>query len=288
MNETSRKGNIVVGVMLVLIGVALTLDRSGIVRWDSQWTLWPFILLGIGLARFVGSPAGEPKQGLLFMTLGGWLLLGEAGAISVEDSWPILVIAIGLIIALNGVPRRRRRWHGGPETATDVPPVPGAPTDGTRRRHHHRSDGALTGLAVVGIWIAVFVAFQVSGIRTLSETTSSDRVRVISVMGRSEHTSRATTFEGADVTNLMGRSELDLREATLAPGDDATVRVVSAMGAVVLRVPQGWTVDTGAVSALGGVVDERSRSLEAESTPGPRPRLRLSGLVMFGRLTIRS
>jgi hypothetical protein len=287
MNETSRKGNIVVGVMLVLIGVALTLDRSGIFRWDNQWTLWPFILLGIGLARFVGSPAGEPKQGLLFMTLGGWLLLGEAGVISVEDSWPILVIAIGLIIALNGVPRRRRRWHGGPETAAGVPPVPGAPAQ-PAPHGHHRGNGALTGLAVVGIWIAVFVAFQVSGIRTLSETTSSDRLRVISVMGRSEHTSRATTFEGADVTNLMGRSELDLREATLAPGNVATVRVVSAMGAVVLRVPQGWTVDTGAVSALGGVVDERSRSLEAEAAPGPRPRLQLRGLVMFGRLTIRS
>jgi hypothetical protein len=81
----------------------------------------------------------------------------------------------------------------------------------------------------------------------------------------------------------------------MAPGANATVQVVSAMGAVVLRVPPTWTVDAGSVTALGGIRDERSGVRDERDTPlerddaaGPAPRIVLRGLVMFGRLTITS
>jgi predicted membrane protein len=108
------------------------------------------------------------------------------------------------------------------------------------------------------------------------------------VMGRSEHTSQATAFQGADVTNVMGRSILDLRDATLAPGANTTVHVFSAMGNVTVRVPPAWTVEPRAVSALGAVRDERAKLPEAEATVSPAPRLVLRGLIVFGRLTITS
>jgi len=162
-----------------------------------------------------------------------------------------------------------------------------------RMRRHHRS---MTPLAVLGIWIAIFVGFRMSGANgwtdgryTAFAESSSDRVRVVSVMGRSDHVSRATTFRGADVTNVMGRTDLDLRDATLAPGASATVQVFSMMGAVMMRVPPTWTVDTGAITAMGGVRDERrSQSSDTpEAGAGPAPRLVLRGVVAMGRLTIR-
>ena len=105
-------------------------------------------------------------------------------------------------------------------------------------------------------------------------------------MGRAEHVSRATAFEGANVTNVMGRSELDLTQAILAPGATADVSVFSAMGSVVLRVPPTWTVDTGAVTALGKIADDRGTLPKAEAEAVPAPRLVLRGLVLFGRVTI--
>jgi predicted membrane protein len=159
---------------------------------------------------------------------------------------------------------------------------------------------------VLGVWIGIFVALQVSGIsgvRSFNEAVSAgERVRVVSVMGRSEHISRATAFQGADITNVMGKSDIDLRDATLAPGANSTVHVFSAMGTVELRVPPTWTVDTGAISAFGGVRDERVTSARGDVTPAeagaapaeadptarPAPRLVLRGLVMFGRLHITS
>jgi hypothetical protein len=154
---------------------------------------------------------------------------------------------------------------------------------------------------VLGIWIAIFVGFQMSGTRSFREfgesrasglsgfsESSSDRAHIVSVMGRSDHVSRATAFRGADVVNVMGRTDLDLREATLAPGASASLQVFSMMGAVVLRVPPTWTVDPGAISAMGGVRDERSTPLDApEAGAGPPPHLVLRGVIAMGRLTIR-
>jgi hypothetical protein len=290
MNDVEpRKGNLVIGAMLVLVGVVILLDRTGTLHWNGQFTLWPLILGGIGLARFVQTPAGEPRQGLVLMTAAAWLASVDAGWVSFEDSWPIVVIAVGLIIALNG--GRRRRWH--------VPEAPDQPGDPhlRRMRRHHRT---LTPLAVLGIWIAVFVGFQMSGIRSFdsldrtgvigfTDTGASDRVRIVSVMGRGEHISRATAFRGADVTTVMGRAEIDLRDATLAPGASSSIRVFAMMGNVTLRVPPTWTIESNAVSAMGGVRDERGPTPTdtPDANTGPAPRLVLRGLVTMGRLTIR-
>jgi len=283
MNEVcdvgARKGpgNLVIGAMLVVTGIVVMLDRTGALTLRNHWTVWPIILGGIGLARFLQSIPGEPKQGLLFMTAAAWLFLAEAGWVSLADSWPIFIIVFGVIVAINGG-RRRRRWHG-PK-----------PPPGSEERAHYRGlrrpDYPLSPLAVLGIWIAVVVGLQVSGFRSLSGESVSERIGLVSVMGRSEHVSRATAFQGANVTNVMGRSELDLTQATLAPGATADVSVFSAMGNVVLRVPPTWTVDTGAVTALGKIADDRGTLPTAEAEALPAPRLVLRGLVLFGRVTI--
>lgn len=272
-----RKGNIVIGAMLVLTGLTIMLDRSGAFPWRNQFTLWPLVLGGIGLARFVQSPPGAPKQGLLFMAGAAWLLLGEARVISLEDSWPIALIALGVIVALNGGTRRR---------GVPSPGQPGNPMEAVHFRRMHRT---LSPLAVIGIWIAIAMAVQVSGVRRFNDTiTEGDRTRVIAVLSRSEHISRPGPFDGADVTTVMGKAEIDLRDAALAPGATATVHVFSAMGNVTMRVPDGWNVDSGAVSALGKIEDERRRPAEADTNAGPAPRLLLRGLVAFGRLSITS
>jgi hypothetical protein len=311
MNEMeSRKGNLVIGTMLVVVGLWIALERAGVIHFSGMWSLWPLILGGWGLAKFVQTPPGEPKEGLVLMTAAAWLLVSEAGYIELSDSWPLLVIAVGLIIAFNG--GRRRRWYGGPDTSDPSAAAAGqagqpgeaaSPWDRRYARRMHRHNRTLTPLAVLGIWIAIFVGFQMSGtsrFRTFGDRafgepsnavaeSSADRLRVVSVMGRSDHVSRATAFKGADVTNIMGRSDVDLREATLAPGETATVQVFSMMGAVTLRVPPTWTVDTGAISAMGGVRDQRlSRPADTpEAGAGPPPHLVLRGVVTMGRLDIR-
>ena len=163
-----------------------------------------------------------------------------------------------------------------------------------RRMYRHRR--SLSPLAVLGIWIAIFIGFQMSGTSRFRywndsanaaySESSSERMHVVSVMGQSDHVSRATAFKGADVTNVMGQSTIDLRDAKLAQGEAATVRVFSIMGAVILRVPPTWTVDAGAVTAMGSIQDQRATPTEAPE-PGTPPRLVLRGTIGMGRLVIR-
>ena len=140
-----NKGNIVIGATLVLTGLAIVLDRAGVFHWREMWTLWPLILGGIGLARLLQSAPGEPKQGLLFLAAAVWLFLADGGWVSLEDSWPIVIIAFGLIVALNG--GRQRRWH--------MPDLPGGPPDSPKVRRRRRHARSLSPLAVLGTWIAI-------------------------------------------------------------------------------------------------------------------------------------
>ena len=287
----TRNGNLVVGIMLVALGLWVALSRAGVVVWNGQWNLWPLILGGIGVARFVQTPPGAPRQGLLFLAAALWLFIDQGGWLSLTDSWPLLVIAFGLIIAFNSGRRAPSGTPGGP-AGESGPGDPAAAADSRPfkpRRHHH--ERTLSGLAVIGIWIAIFVGVQVSGVsfmRSSDRIDSSDRARVTSVMGRSEYTSRAARFRAADVTYVMGRTELDLRQATIPPGGEASVEIFSAMGAVIVRVPPDWTVDTRALPALGAVRDERFPISEPDAAAGPAPRLVLRGVVLMGRLTIAS
>jgi hypothetical protein len=287
----SRNGNVVIGIMLVAIGMWVALARSGALPWDGQVTLWPLILCGIGLARFLQTPPGVPRQGLLFLAAGVWLLAGQARWLSLGETWPLMVIAFGLIIAFNS---GRRPREAATEAAPDAAASTSAPGDAwSRHGRRHRRHGVMSPLAVIGIWIAIFVGVQVSGVgfmRSSDQTDSSDRARLFSVMGRSEYTSRAPRFRAAEVTNVMGRSELDLRDAKIPPGGEATVQVFSAMGEVVVRVPPNWTVDTQAMPAMGAVRDHRFPAPESGADAGtePAPRLILRGLVLMGRLTIAS
>src|SRR5688572_29517250 len=169
-----RSGNIVIGVMLVAMGVVVALDRAGLIAFEGRWTLWPVIFIGLGLARFVQTPAGKPRQGLLFLLGGVWLVAGEAGWLSLADSWPLLVIAFGLIVALNpGRRDMRLNPHETGDLSEQFERRPGKP---------HRREGALTPLAVMGVWLAIVVALQVSGMRGIGSSAfsgSSDASHVV-------------------------------------------------------------------------------------------------------------
>jgi len=273
----TRKGDIVIGGTLVVAGLAVLLDHAGMLP-PAGWMLWPILLSGLGLARFLQSRPGEPRKGLLLMTAAVWLFLGLGGWISLADSWPIVLIALGIIIAFNG--GRRHAWH-----AADQGAAPGCPGQVPGPPRHERS---LSTLAVLGVWIAAIVAFQASGLRTFTGTDDGDRVRVVTVMSRTEHVGSGAAFEGADVFNVMGRSELDWRSSAPPPDGSAVVQLFSAMGSVVIRVPPTWSVDTDAMTALGGIRDVRARVADADALSGRPPRLVVRGVVVFGRLTITS
>ena len=94
---------------------------------------------------------------------------------------------------------------------------------------------------------------------------------------------RSDEFRSGWVTAVCSGLTVDLREAAPSP-DGATVHVQAALSSIEILVPPDWDVacDVGAI--WSGVSERRERA----STPaGPRPRLRIVGMVVAGGLSVR-
>ena len=150
---------------------------------------------------------------------------------------------------------------------------------------------AVQSWVVIGLVLAVVLVAQ--GYQTRMQGTPGEKARVFTLLGLGRRAMPRGPFQGAEVSAVLGESELDLRATTMRPGDEMLVDVLAVMGAVTIRVPDGWTVDARAVPVAGKVADKRLRPFDALDTEvpfdaGPAPRLVLRGAVVMGGLVIKS
>jgi hypothetical protein len=98
---------VVIGLMIVGLGVVLFFDQTGLLGWRPSWNLWPFLIIGIGLARFVTPRPDGSRDGGWLVFIGVWLLLNEMHILRYRDSWPIFLVAIGIHTMWKAVVGRR-------------------------------------------------------------------------------------------------------------------------------------------------------------------------------------
>jgi cell wall-active antibiotic response 4TMS protein YvqF len=105
--QDPRWAGLVIGPLIVLLGIVLLLDQTGLLGWHPSWSIWPFLLIGLGLSRLAMD--GRPGGGWL-VAVGAWLLLDEMRILRVRDSWPLLLVAFGVhhIWKALRLPRTRR------------------------------------------------------------------------------------------------------------------------------------------------------------------------------------
>jgi hypothetical protein len=150
--------------------------------------------------------------------------------------------------------------------------------------------GRATWFVIAIVLLGVLIVGNLPG-RQGQASEGGDHPRLAAVMGSALRTPETRVFSGAEMTALMGSCVLDLRHAQMSPGTEAIVDVFAMMGSVVIRVPDGWTIDTHAVPVMGSVRDDRwpARKIGADaSTAADSPRLVLRGLVMMGSIFIKS
>jgi hypothetical protein len=99
-------GRVFVGAFVMAFGLGLLVDRADL--WDLNLSghLWPFVVLGIGLAK-VTSAAPDAIDRRRAQHLGAWLtFVGVWGVVSeyqiwglgYSRSWPLLIVGQGLMI----------------------------------------------------------------------------------------------------------------------------------------------------------------------------------------------
>jgi predicted membrane protein len=105
--------HVIFGLVLVLVGVAFTLDKLDIVEARRILAYWPVGLIAIGLAKLsqAGRAHGGAFGGVLFVVAGSWLLLDNLHLIDVNllGFWPILLVIGGAVLLWQGLHPPRER-----------------------------------------------------------------------------------------------------------------------------------------------------------------------------------
>jgi hypothetical protein len=116
--EVKRSGGLVAGLALIAVGTVFLLDQLEVVEMEDLWHHWPWLLIVIGVVKLTrGRDWSSRRGGVSLLIVGSWLLLNVHGLFDLtwHDSWPLLLIAFGLLWAAEGIVRpdcRPRREVG--------------------------------------------------------------------------------------------------------------------------------------------------------------------------------
>lgn len=93
---------IVIGLVLISIGAVLVLMNTGVIDQPpirGFWGIGSVVLMGIGLYKIAESPNSPGRRsGFMFFMIGLWLAVSyfEVFGLTISETWPLLVIAVGI------------------------------------------------------------------------------------------------------------------------------------------------------------------------------------------------
>ncbi len=92
-----NKGGMVAGLVLVLVGAVLGLDRLGLIELRNIMRFWPILLIAVGLAQIIQPDGSSRTAGVMLLTLGGiFLSTISLGWVRMRTLWPLFLIGAGL------------------------------------------------------------------------------------------------------------------------------------------------------------------------------------------------
>jgi hypothetical protein len=105
-----------IGVILVVFGFAMLLDRASGEGGRLAGRLWPLVLVVLGgntlaMAGHTRRGRGKRRSGAWLVYLGGWGFVNEfhVFGLSYRTSWPLLVIGVGVLTVWRAVEESRVR-----------------------------------------------------------------------------------------------------------------------------------------------------------------------------------
>jgi len=109
-------GRLAWGLVLLVLGGVLLLERLGMFYLDEYFRWWPFlvisgVLVTLGVLSLVSARANEQRRSALWLlALGGWFLLNalELFGFWFHNSWPLIILATGVIGLLYPKPGEAR------------------------------------------------------------------------------------------------------------------------------------------------------------------------------------
>lgn len=246
------------GFILILIGLVMILERSGVISWEVYDFLlsWKMLLVAIGALVFF---SGNRGAGIIVMGIGTFFMLPDIFNDYIQIKrffWPTLLLVAGLTFIFSN--RGRRRFeehvhvHGGPSGNGPS----GSGTSG---------NGPNFGPGTSNISQDYFDEFVMFGGREVN-LSSSD-------------------FKGGRATAIFGGSDIDLRQCQISP-QGCTIDVTTLFGANAFKVPNDWTVLNKVTTIFGGYSDLRIK--DPNYSPTPSKTIVITGVCLFGATEVKN
>lgn len=217
---------VIVGLLIVAFGLALTLDELNVVDAGELIHYWPFGVLAIGIAKVFDTDRSSRTFGWILVGVGVVLVAQNVFMIDIDlwRFWPVAIIAFGLMILYRAT----------------------RPADG--REGPGYTIGGGSGSSTAGADKA----------GTLQQTISD-----FVIWSGIQRRVASPAFRRADLTAIMGGIEIDLRQASTESGQ-AVIDVFVLWGGIEIIVPPDWAVSNDITPIMGGAEDNSTGTQQAK------------------------
>jgi hypothetical protein len=107
--------HVVWGLLLIVVGSVVLLDRLYYIDSGPLWHYWPLLLVVVGINQTIGYPnAREFGNGLWIVFIGLWLFacFEHVYGLTFGNSWPLFILAAGVkMVARPLIERRFSQTH---------------------------------------------------------------------------------------------------------------------------------------------------------------------------------
>jgi hypothetical protein len=102
-----RNGTLIVGATIMLFGLVLLLDQAGIIEGPGYATFWPLVIMTVGLFKLSPRHADGTRHGGWWVVIGASMLLTQFRFTWLRESWPLLLVAVGIGLVWKDLTRMR-------------------------------------------------------------------------------------------------------------------------------------------------------------------------------------
>lgn len=247
----NRHNQYLTGLVLILIGAALLVDRMGVPL--PYWLFtWPMLLIVIGLYSGI-KHSFRNSAWIILIAIGSFFLVDDfIPELRLQPLfWPVVIIGLGVLFIIK--PRRRERdWR--------------FDWNNDKGRFGRKKD----------------TPFYTPGQETVSD--SNDYFNIHSVFSGVKRNVLSKNFKGGSISCVFGGVEIDLTQADFT--GKAVIRMEEVFGGTKLVIPADWVVLNEIEGIFHGVEDKRN--YHATVAAGPNKVLILRGSAVFAGIEIRS
>jgi predicted membrane protein len=218
---------VIVGLLIVAFGLALTLDQLGVMNAGELIHYWPFGIVAVGIANVLDRDRSKRTLGWIMVGIGALFVVENFFYIHINvwRFWPVAIVLFGLMIVYRSV--------------------------------RPRPDG------VEGVGYGGREGTSPSGLTANNAGTLQQVISDFVIWSGIQRRVASPAFRRADLTAIMGGIELDLRQAGTENGQ-AVIDVFVLWGGIEIIVPPDWAVSNEITPIMGGAEDGSTWTQQAK------------------------